>query len=72
MVLVFCTWSDHACVCTNFHENISKSYRVTELTPGFLVSKFSKGHSSVNNVGRVMVLVLNTSPYYCLYLYKVS
>ena len=29
MVLVLCTSSDHACICTKFHENISKGFRVT-------------------------------------------
>ena len=32
MVLVLCTSSDDACICTEFHENISKGFRVTELT----------------------------------------
>ena len=33
--------------------------------------KFSKGHNFVNSVGRVMVLVLSTSPDSALYLYQV-
>ena len=32
VVLVLCTSSDHACICTKFHENISKGFRVTVLT----------------------------------------
>ena len=70
MVLDLSATSDHACICTKFHENISKSFRVTELTQ-FLISKFSKGHNSVKTVGEVMVLVLNTSSNHTLYLYKV-
>ena len=58
-------------ICTKFHENISKGFRVTELTK-FLISKFSKGHHSVNNVDGVMVLVLCLLSDDALYLYKVS
>ena len=58
-------------VCTKFHENISKSFRVTELTH-FFISKFSNGHDSVKNVGGVMVLVLCLLSDDALYLYKVS
>ena len=36
------------------------------------IGKISKGHNSVKNVGRVMVLVLCTSTDDGLYLYKVS
>ena len=46
-------------ICTKCHENISKGFRVTELTQ-FLISKFSKRHRSVENIGGVMILVLNT------------
>ena len=46
-------------ICTKFHENISKGFRVTELTQ-FLISKFSKRHRFVENIGGVMILVLNT------------
>ena len=46
-------------ICTKFHENISKGFRVSELTQ-FLISKFSKRHRSVENIGGVMILVLNT------------
>ena len=56
-------------ICTKFHENISKGFRVTELTQ-FLTSKFSNGHHSVKNVGGVMVLVLCLKPDNALYLYK--
>ena len=38
----------------------------------FQYSKFPKGHNSVKNVGRSMVLVLCTSSNHALYLYKVS
>ena len=48
-------------ICTEFHENISKGFRVTELTQ-FLIYKFSKGHHSIKNIGGIMVLVLC----YCL------
>ena len=65
MVLVLCKSPDHACICTKFHANISK------LTQ-FLSSKFSKRHNSVNNEGKVMVLVLNTSCNHALYLHKAS
>ena len=58
-------------ICTKFHENISKGFRVTELTQ-FLTSKFSKRHRSVENIGGVMILVLNTISDHVLYLYKVS
>ena len=44
-------------ICTKFHENISKGFRVTELTQ-FLISKFSKGHHSIKNVGGIMIMVL--------------
>ena len=47
-------------ICTKFHENISKGFRVTQLTQ-FLVSKFSKRHRSVENIGGVMILVLKVS-----------
>ena len=58
-------------ICTKFHENISKGFRVTELTQ-FLVSKFSKRHRFIENIGGVMILVLNTFSDHALYLYKVS
>ena len=58
-------------ICTKFHENISKGVRVTELTQ-FLISKFSKRHRSIENLGGGMILVLNTFSEYALYLYKVS
>ena len=64
MVLVLCTSSDHACICTKFHANISK---LTQF-----LSKFSKRHNSVNNEGRFTVLVLNTSCNHALYLHKAS
>ena len=46
-------------ICTKFHENISKGFRVTELTQS-LISKFSKWHHSVENIGGLLILVLNT------------
>ena len=58
-------------ICTKFHENISKGFRVTELTQ-FLISKISKGHHSVNNVGGLVVLVLCLLSDDAVYLYKVS
>ena len=38
----------------------------------FQYSKFSKGHTSVKNVGRVMVLILCILSHHASYLYKVS
>ena len=58
-------------ICTKFHENISKGFRVTGLTH-FLISKFSKRHRSVENIGGVMILVFNIFSDHALYLYKVS
>ena len=58
-------------ICTKFHENISKGFRVTGLTQ-FLISKFSKRHRPVENIGGVMILVFNTFSDHALYLYKVS
>ena len=58
-------------ICTKFHENISKGLRVTQLTQ-FLISKFSKRHCSVENIGGVMVLIFNTFSDHALYLYKKS
>ena len=57
-------------ICTKFHENISRGFGVTELIQ-FLISKFSKRHRSVENIGEVMILVLNTFSDHGLYLYKV-
>ena len=58
-------------ICIKFHESISKGFRAIE---GLLFpySGFSKGHSSVKTVGRVMVLVLCILSDLALYLYKVS
>ena len=58
-------------ICTKFHENISKGFRVTELIQ-FLISKFSKSHHSIENIGGIMILVLNIFSDHALYLYKVS
>ena len=58
-------------ICTKVHKNISNGFRVSELTQ-FLISKFFQGHCSVENIGGVMILVLNTFSDYALYLYKVS
>ena len=58
-------------ICTKCHENISKGFRVMEGLD-FQYSKFSKGHNSVKNVGRSMVLALCIFSYHALYLYKVS
>ena len=55
-------------ICTKFQKI---SQRVTELTQ-FLISKLSKRHLSVENIGGVMVLVLNTFSDHALYLYEVS
>ena len=58
-------------ICTKCHRNISKSYGGTWF-PIFQYSKFSKGHNSVKNVGRSMVLALCISSNHVLYLYYVS
>ena len=58
-------------ICTKFHENISKGFRVTELTQ-FLISKFSKRHRSVENIGGVIIPVLKAFSDHALYLYNVS
>ena len=44
-------------ICTKFHENIKKGFRVIERTR-FLIIKFSKGNKSVKNIDGVMLLVL--------------
>ena len=58
-------------ICTKFHENISEGFRVTGLTQ-FLISKFSKRHRFVENIGGIMILDFNTFSDHALYLYKVS
>ena len=58
-------------ICIKFHENISKDFRVTELTQ-FFISTLSKRHRSVENIGGVMILVLNIFSDHALYLYKAS
>ena len=58
-------------ICTKFHENISKGFRVTELTQFFYIKIF-KGAPFRKNVGGVMVLVLCLLSDDALYLYKVS
>ena len=58
-------------ICTKCRENISKGFRVIEGLD-FQYSKFSKGHNSVKNIGRSMVLALCISSNRALYMYKVS
>ena len=58
-------------ICTKFHENTLKCFRVTGLTK-FIISKFSKRHRAVENIGGVMILVFNTLSDHALWLYKVS
>ena len=58
-------------ICTKFYENIKKGSRVIEGLI-FPFSGFLKGHNSLENAGRVMVLVLCISSDHALYLYKVS
>ena len=61
------------CICIKFYENISMGFRAIEgLHVLFPYSGFSKGHNSVNSVGRVMVLILCILSDLTLYLYKVS
>ena len=55
-------------ICSKFHENVSKGFRVSELTQ-LVISKFSKRHCSVENIGGVMILVHNTFSDHALYLY---
>ena len=43
-------------ICTKFQENISMGLLSRHLL------KFTKGHNSIKNVGRVTVLVLRTLP----------
>ena len=71
MVLVLCKLSNHALYLKKLHENISKGFTVTELTQ-LLISKFSKRHRSIENIGGVVILVLNIFSDHALYLYKVS
>ena len=54
-----------------FHKNMSKGSRVTKQTQ-FPKRKISRGHTSIKNVGKVIVLVLCTSSNDTLYLYQVS
>ena len=58
-------------ICTKCHENISKGFRVMKGLD-FQYAKFSKGHNSVKNMGRSMVLDLCISSNHVLFLYKVS
>ena len=58
-------------ICIKFYDNIYKGFRVIEGAV-FAFSGFSKGHYSVKNVSRVMVLDLYISSDHALYLYKVS
>ena len=58
-------------ICITFHENIEKGFIVIEGLV-FPYSGFSKGHTSVKTIRRVMVLVLCIFSDDALYLYKVS
>ena len=58
-------------ICIKFHENIYTGFIVMKGLV-FPYSGFSKGHNSVINKLRVMILVLCISSYDALYLYKVS
>ena len=58
-------------ICIKLHENISKGFRAIEGLL-FSYSGFSKGHNSVNTVGRVMVLVFCILSDLALYSYKDS
>ena len=71
MVLVLCKLSNHALYLYKVSLNHLKRFRVTELKQ-FLISKFSKRHRFRENIGEVMILVLNTFSDHALYLYKVS
>ena len=58
-------------ILIKFHENILKGFRaIAGLV--FLFSEFSKGHNSLKNVGRVMILDLCISSDHPLYLCKAS
>ena len=71
MVLTLCIFSDHALY---FYQVSQKDllkisdYKVDMIS----ILKFSKGHNSIKNVDRVMVLDLCSSSNDNLYLYKVS
>ena len=58
-------------ICTKSRENISNRFQSYELDT-ISVLKITKGHNSVNNVGRVMVLVLCILSDDALHLYQVS
>ena len=58
-------------ICIKFHEYTSNGFRAIERLL-FPYSGFSKGHNSVKNARRVMVLVLCILSDLALYLYKVS
>ena len=58
-------------ICTKFHENILKGFRVIERTR-FPIVHFSMGTNSVKNVSGVMVPVLCLLSNVALYLYTVS
>ena len=45
-------------ICTTFHENISKGFRVIELT--ISIQKCTNEHNSIKQVSGVKVLVLCT------------
>ena len=53
-------------ICTKFCENISTVFKVIELT--LFQNEIFKGHNSLENVGRVMLLNFCRSSYDALYL----
>ena len=67
LILALCKLCNLTLFLYIFYENISKGFRVTEMTQ-FLISTFSKGHHSVENLGGVMTLVLNKVSDRALYL----
>ena len=73
-ILLLCTFSDDALYFYHVFENISKGFKVIVRADTTSISKlkFSKGHNSLKNVGRVMVFNLCTSFDNALYLYQVS
>ena len=71
MVFLLCISSDDALYLYKVSRKYLKGFRFIEGLH-FQYLKFSKGHNSVHNLCRVMVLVLCTSSDRALYLYKVS
>ena len=70
MVLLFCTSSDNTLYFHEVSENPFYVLKVTEQTQ--FQMKITKGHNSLRNLSRVMVLTLCTFSDPALYFYQVS